>query len=248
MTETVRRSLMIMTHRFGSAHKRFGRSPMRRAVSVAVAVAALLLVAGQPAHAATARQPILFVHGYDSNGTTWNTMVANFRANGYTDAELFPISYNTRQGNAVTAQQLVGIVEDIQAQTGWATIDIVTHSMGGLSSRYYLRNLGGTGAVDEWVSLGGPNHGTNTAKFCFDVSCKEMRPRSQFLSQLNSGDETPGAVRYRTWGSPCDVVINPDSSVRLTGAANTTTACLGHSDLQNNSTVFGQVLAFVIQN
>jgi triacylglycerol lipase len=117
--------------------------------------------------------------------------------------------------------------------------------MGGLSSRYYLKNLGGTGSVDEWVSLGGPNHGTNTAKFCFDTSCKDMRPRSPFLTQLNSGDETPGAVRYRTWGSPCDVVINPDSSVQLTGATNTRTACLEHGDLQSNSVVFGQLLGSV---
>ncbi len=221
---------------------------MRRtfsAFSVFGVLVALLLVPVTPAHAATARQPILFVHGYDSSGATWDTMVDNFKANGYADAELFPISYNSSQQNSVTAQELVGIVEDIQAQTGWATIDIVTHSMGGLSSRYYLKNLGGTSDVDEWVSLGGPNHGTNTARFCFDKSCKDMRRGSPFLTSLNSGDETPGPIRYGTWKSPCDIVINPDSSVALTGATNTTTACLGHSDLQNNSTVFGQVLAFV---
>jgi len=136
---------------------------MRRTLSVLLALIGLVLVSVQPANAAaTANQPILFVHGYDSNGSTWNTMLANFTANGYTDAELFPVSYNARQGNAVTAQQMVGVVDRIRAQTGWATIDIVTHSMGGLSSRYYLKNLGGTSTVDEWVSLGGPNHGTKT--------------------------------------------------------------------------------------
>jgi len=221
---------------------------MRRTLSVLLALIGLVLVPVQPANAAaTANQPILFVHGYDSNGSTWNTMVANFRSAGYTDAELFPVSYNARQGNAVTAQQMVGVVDRIRAQTGWATIDIVTHSMGGLSSRYYVKNLGGTSTVDEWVSLGGPNHGTKTARLCLDDSCQDMRPRSPFLTELNSGDETPGAVRYGTWGSPCDFVINPDSSVALTGATNTTTACLGHSDLQNDSTVFAQVLAFLTQ-
>lgn len=220
---------------------------MRRFLSVLAAMCGLVLGPVQPANAATANQPILLVHGYDSSGATWDTMVANFKANGYADAELFPISYNTRQGNAVTARELVGVVEDIQAQTGWASIDIVTHSMGGLSSRYYLKNLGGTAEVDEWVSLGGPNHGTKTARFCFDPSCKDMRPRSPFLTQLNSGDETPGGVRYGTWKSPCDLVINPDSSVPLTGATNIQTACLGHSDLQNNGVVFTQVLTFVTQ-
>ncbi len=33
---------------------------------------------GKPPPTAPARQPILFVHGYNSSGATWNTMVANF--------------------------------------------------------------------------------------------------------------------------------------------------------------------------
>lgn len=197
------------------------------------------------APAATAHQPILFVHGYDSDASTWDTMVANFQAAGYTADELFTISYNSRQGNATTAAELATIVADIRSATGWAAVDIISHSMGGLSSRYYLRNLGGTAAVDEWVSLGGPNHGTKTARFCFDTSCRDMRPNSPFLVALNTGDETPGTVRYGTWASPCDIVILPNNSVPIAGARNTRTACLGHSDLQNDSTVFGQVLTFV---
>lgn len=221
---------------------------MRRWLSV---VALLGIVFGSgvalavPAQAATARQPILFVHGYDSDASTWDTMLANFQAAGYTGGELFAVSYDSGRSNATTAADLVGIVSDIQASTGWATIDIISHSMGGLSSRYYLRNLGGQAAVDEWVSLGGPNHGTRTSNFCFDPSCREMRLRSTFLADLNAGDETPETVRYGTWASPCDIVILPNNSVPLTGARNTKTACLGHGDLQNDGTVFGQVLTFV---
>ena len=96
------------------------------------------------------------------------------------------------------------------------------------------------------MSLGGPNHGTDTANFCFSTACSEMRIGSSFLADLNAGDESPGTVvRYATWGSPCDSVINPDSSVPVTGATNTTTACIGHSDLHQDATVFGQVATFV---
>ncbi len=218
---------------------------MRRALVLLATLFAVALLPSVPAQAATAHQPVLFVHGYNSNATTWNDMLARFRAVGYTDDELFAISYNSNQSNVTTAQMLQTKVDEIRAQTGWAQIDIVTHSMGGLSSRYYLRNLGGQAFVDAWVSLAGPNHGTNTAKFCLATSCKEMRPRSSFLSQLNSGDESPGAVRYRTWWSPCDTTINPDSSVSLVGATNTKTACLGHSDLLSDATVFGQVDTFI---
>ncbi len=72
-----------------------------------------------------------------------------------------------------------------------------------------------------------------------------MRIGSSFLAALNAGDETPGAVSYGTWWSPCDEIINPDSSVALSGAANTQTACLGHSDLYADAAVYGQVREFV---
>ncbi|MFJ4525623.1 hypothetical protein ACIP4Y_32555 [Streptomyces sp. NPDC088810] len=105
---------------------------------------------------------------------------------------------------------------------------------------YYLKNLAGTSKVDAWVSLGGPNHGTDSANSCFDTSCTEMRIGSNFLAALDSGDETPGSPRYATWWSPCDTVINPDSSVSLSGATNTQTTCLSHTDLLIDATVYAQ--------
>lgn len=220
---------------------------MRRFLGFLVAAIIVALLPALPAQAATptAHQPILFVHGYNSSASTFDDMLAAFRAAGYTDSELFAVSYNANQSNVTTAQQMRTKVNQIIQQTGWGSIDIVTHSMGALSSRYYLRNLGGQGLVDAWVSLAGPNHGTNTARFCFVPSCQEMRPSSSFLAGLNAGDETPGPVRYGTWWSPCDLTINPDSSVSLIGAINTKTACIGHSDLLSDPTVFGQVRIFV---
>ena len=64
--------------------------------------------------------------------------------------------------------------------------------MGSLNTRYYLKNLGGTEKVDDWVSLGGPNHGTTSANICCEASCVEMRIESTFLRELNREDETPG--------------------------------------------------------
>ena len=187
------------------------------------------------------------MHGWNSSGSTWNTTIARFAADGWTSSELNNWSYNTAQSNATTASQLRTRVDSILAATGKAKVDIITHSMGGLSSRYYLKNLGGTAKVDEWVSLAGPNHGTGTASACFwNTSCFEMRPGSSFLNALNSVDETPGStVRYRTWWSPCDEVINPDTSTILSGATNTQTACLSHSGVKESATTYAQVREFV---
>lgn len=213
---------------------------MRKTLVVLLAASAVLV----PVPSAQAAEPILFVHGWSSSGSVWNTMISRFQADGFSNLNNW--SYNTAQSNRTTSSQIATKVRQIRAATGAAKVDIITHSMGGLSSRWYVKFLGGTSSVDEWVSLGGPNHGTNLASLCFwQTSCIEMRAGSSFLSQLNSGDETPGDVRYGTWWSPCDEVINPDSSILLSGATNTRTACILHSGYLSSSTVYGQVRDFV---
>jgi len=184
--------------------------------------------------------PILFVHGWNASSSTWSTMVSRFKADGWTSAELVNWSYNYRQSNATTAQQIQQKVDSILAATGATKVDIITHSMGPLSARYYVRYIE-DGKVDALVSLGGANHGTNTASFCFDISCVEMRPGSTYLNNLNSIDETWGTPRYATWWSPCDGVINPQTSALLDGATNTQTACISHSALHEDAGVYQQV-------
>lgn len=197
--------------------------------------------------ATAGRSPVLFVHGWNASASTWTTMVGRFRKDGWQRAELHSFSYDTRQSNATTAAQIGYKVDSILAATGASRVQIVTHSMGGLSARYYVRNLGGAAKVDGIVSLGGPNHGTNTAIGCYigQISCREMYPGSTFLAELNADDETPGDARYATWWSPCDEVINPRSSTALEGASNTQTACMAHSQLHQDLGVYRQVRDWV---
>ncbi|MFJ3835461.1 esterase/lipase family protein [Streptomyces sp. NPDC090054] len=226
------------------------RNPSR---SISTLLLALMPLLPTSAFAAESRQravgpdPVVFVHGWNSDGSTWQTMADRFRADGWPAGHVDQWTYNTSQSNATTAQQLAGEIERVLHATGATKVDVVTHSMGSLSSRHYLKNLGGTSKVDAWVSLAGPNHGTGTAHWCGGAACVEMRPGSNFLNDLNSGDETPGAPRYATWGSPCDIVINPATSVALDGAANHTTTCLDHSGLRTDRTVYDQVKAHILQ-
>lgn len=225
------------------------RSIVRRCLLLITAGAALIAVAPVPAQAASytpSSNPILFVHGWNSSASTWNTMVGRFQADGWPASHLRAFSYNTSQSNAVTAQVISQEVDKLLASTGASQVDIVTHSMGGLSSRYYLKNIAGSNAkVDRWVSLGGPNHGTTSANICFSTSCVEMRIGSTFLNTLNADDETPGTPTYGTWWSSCDGVINPADSTVLSGARNTKTACISHLSLTSDSTVYAQVRDFV---
>lgn len=224
---------------------------------ISFAAAALLFVAGcssdnltgpEPRSAVlvATRNPVLFVHGWNSSGAAWFTMIERFKVDNYSEQELFNWSYYSAQSNAITAQELSRKVDSILTVTGASKVDIVTHSMGALSTRYYIKNLTGGNKVDDFVSLGGPNHGTNTAFFCGQTACAEMRPNSSFLNALNKKDETPGRViSYATWWSACDEVINPQRSTILSGATNNQTACIRHSDLHQDATVYAQVKAWI---
>jgi triacylglycerol lipase len=218
----------------------------KRLAAFASLVAICLATAAVSPAGAFALDPILFVHGYARTASDWNTMIGRFEKDGYSKSFLSAYSYNTSQSNKIDAEKEVKPrVESLLKATGASKVDIVAHSMGSLNTRWYVKFLGGESKVDDWVSLGGPNHGTNFANFCFSTSCVEMRIGSTFLSELNAGDETPGAVSYGTWWSPCDEIINPDSSVPLSGATNTETACVSHLNLMQDETVYTQVREFV---
>lgn len=196
--------------------------------------------------AAPVLDPILFVHGWESSADTWYDMEGWFHDSGWPWSHLYTFSYDTNQSNVTTAGWVSYHVNKLLNETGAKKVDIVTHSMGGYSSRYYLKNLGGTAKVDEWVSLAGPNHGTNTILFCIYTACEEMKQNSTFLTALNAGDETPGAVRYGTWKSACDFVVNPPQSVELSGAAiNQWTSCLAHTQIHKDYPTFKEVRDFV---
>lgn len=196
---------------------------------------------------AVTHDPILFVHGYAGNGGNWQEMKAKLLADGWQPNELYSCNYSFTASNVVSATEIGEQVDAIMQQTGASRVDIVSFSMGSVSSRYYMKNFGGSTKIDAWVSLAGPNHGTDAVEInnCTFTPCREIAPGSTFLADLNSGDETPGLARYATWRSPCDTTINPDDSVILLGATNSTTACIGHLQMLTDPTVYVQVRAFV---
>jgi triacylglycerol lipase len=199
-------------------------------------VAGSLAMSASPAAAAKQVDPVLLVHGFTRTSADFGTMIAALKADNYPDDRIFTIDYNSFAPNAYTATLIAAKVDAIRAQTGAEKVDIVAHSMGSFGARYYLKNLGGTAYVDDFVSIAGPNHGTvtaNTVECGFLPSCVEMRPDSAFLTQLNSGDETPGDVKYLTFWSSCDDLVVPAAqSTPLEGAKNRETKdCLGHMAL-----------------
>lgn len=196
-----------------------------------------------------APDPILFVHGWHGTAGAWGAMVPWFEEDGWPWSYLATFTYDTSASNKVTAQQEIAQrVATLRNETGAEKVDLITHSMGALNTRWYIKFLGGDQTVDDWVSLGGPNHGTTQAAspLCGGTTaCEEMEPGSGFLSELNAGDETPGTVNYATWWTPCDELVLPPSSTILAGASNHETACMEHGLLGWDEAIYEQVRDFV---
>jgi triacylglycerol lipase len=158
------------------------------------------------------------------------------------------MSYDSHESNVETAQRIAREADALRARTGASRIDVVSHSMGAISSRYYIEQLGGAAHVDAWVSLAGVNEGTVWAYGCYFLApCREMVPTSSLLQGLNDGFDPSGTTRYAAWWSPCDSAIVPHTDAELRGARNTKTRCLGHSELKTDPAVLAQVERFLDQ-
>ncbi|MFC7616221.1 esterase/lipase family protein [Actinokineospora soli] len=173
--------------------------------------------------------------------------MARFRAAGYTDSQLVLFGYNsTTQSNVRTAELLGQRVEQVLANTGASKVDIVSHSMGSLNSRYCVKFTGCAGRVDDWISISGNNNGTNTARWCtYYVTCREMVPGSALLTKLNSGSALPAGVQGTVYWTRDDQIISPPTSSILPGLATVEVTGVTHLNIVKNDQVIAAVLASV---
>ena len=189
-------------------------------------------VAGTP-------DPVVLVHGWNSDPGAWDVFVKRLKADGFPADRIVNFDYDDSQSNITTAAELATAIDQALARTGATRVDVVTHSMGALPIRFLMKHVTATWSkVDAIAAIAGTNHGTNLAYLWFSDSVQEMKPGSDFLDDLNAGDETPGPARWTTFWSACDDVINPDESALLAGATNTQTGCLEHSALHDDRNVY----------
>lgn len=155
------------------------------------------------------QHPILFVHGANSDFHIWDTMYDRFIEDGWPSTLLFAKTLNdpsntTILGVIADGYQIKLWVDEILNQTGASKIDIISHSMGAVSSRFYIKNLTGIDKVDDYVSLAGFNHGWDaiwvSQQSWYIPNTYIGESNSTFLINLNNGDETPGGVLNDTVG------------------------------------------------
>ncbi len=240
---------------------------MRRRLAVALVVLTLVgacgtapATGGTPAPssvavtAAPSRDPVVLVAGLSSPGWALDPLAARLQASGFT-TNIFQLPGLGFGDIVASAQALKTRVDQVLAFTGAAKVDLVSHSEGGLVSRYYVKYLGGTAKVGRYVSLGTPQYGTalaNLGTFFFNclaiVACQQMAAGSAFLTNLNAGDDTPGSVQYTAIFTQWDELVRPVWNASLNDGA--TNALLqsfcwlrvvGHLGLILDGSVYGLV-------
>lgn len=219
-----------------------------RALGALLAASAVVTagLAATPAQAAetSERDPVVFVHGLFGNTSNFSTMRLRLFFAGYPSSEMLSFGYDSTGSMLDAADELDDAIDELLDDTGADRVDIVTHSLGGLPSRWYIRQLGGLDTVDDWISLGGPNLGGDpgTCPAPGSVACEQATKGSSFVTQLNAGDPTPGDVTYTTFSSPCDSIVD-QAWTRLPGAENHDVGCLSHTDLLRDRGVYDDVRA-----
>jgi len=156
-------------------------------------------------------RPVVLVHG-------WLGLPSNFDAMKKALTEAGIPAYTVLllgQENVSNAKTIRAKVDEVSAAHAGSDVDLVGHSMGGLSTRYYLKQLGGTARVHSYVSMGTSQYGYEGACALPDLLGGQMCPGSDFLTGLNDGDDTPGSVSYTTMWSTEDTL----DAARLDGGA-----------------------------
>ncbi len=236
----------------------------RLLLALALVATTLALVAANPgaASAATAKDPVVIVPGFTTGPVVdlgYVPLIERLRGAGYDVTMLTYPDYGLGDIRD-NSQRLANTIAAVRARTGAAKVDLVSHSMGGLVSRYYIKNLSGASKVDSLVMLGSPNYGTaiaNIASFlslgsCVGIeSCNQMAAGSTFLANLNAGDDTIGSVRYTSIATKIDVVSTPYRTSFMANDGNITNVAVqdqcflrnpGHITLIVDGTVYDGIL------
>src|SRR2546426_5961343 len=136
-----------------------------------------------------ARTPVLFIHGHGLSSADWQPLIEHLAADGYPREYLHGVDIvpNT-MANAQAATSVIAPAADwLLARAKAAAqragyrgevprrLDIVSHSMGVVSSRWYAAKLAPE-LVRTWIGLAGANHGTQALCPFQDEASREMCP------------------------------------------------------------------------
>jgi len=212
-------------------------SPRRPLLQLAGAAVAIIVVAvafmsrgdatPTAARAAAAQDrpgAVLLVPGYGGSIMSFGGLTARLESTGRRVIVVHLPGSGT--GDLREAAKVLQRDAEMAIAAGAPSVDVVGYSAGGVTARYWAKELGGARLARRIVTLGSPHHGTVLATVgaafgpVCTYGCRQLAPGSDLLKELNSGDETPDGPRWLSMWSTNDEVVTPVETARLDGAAN----------------------------
>lgn len=178
-----------------------------------------------PGLQAGARLPVLLVHGYACNRAVWWSLVRALSARG---ERVHAVSFEPVYGSIdLWVPQVAVRIDELLAATGRERVVLVTHSMGGLAARAYLRARGGS-KVACVITLGAPHHGSLHARLGMGENARQMEPGSPWLTALAAAESGGLAAPLVSIYSHHDNFVAPQTSAVHPHARNVGLAGVGH--------------------
>jgi triacylglycerol lipase len=173
-------------------------------------------------------------------------LAKRFVQSGWPAQAVSIVRFNDPFGSNIDhASEIARAVDDVSTRAAQPVVAIA-HSMGGLALRWYLAH-NHNAPVAIAVFLATPHRGTWLAWLARGRGGAEMRPRSQFLTDLNATSVSPH-TRLISFRAPFDTRIFPSSSAWLdtTDRANTRTLpAHGHKRILEQQRVFDEIVKII---
>ncbi|WAC55147.1 esterase/lipase family protein [Gordonia sp. SL306] len=165
---------------------------IRSLVVLVTGVLAMILsvVAAPSANAAPPTTRVLIIPGQYVGAVPFAPMADNLTSRGYPTTVLDLPGFDMK----TDAKKIGAAVDRIHREHPTDRIALVGHSIGGVSARYYLKEMGGHAKVATYVAAGSPQYGSPGA--CGQQAAPEVCPGTPFMTSLNKGDDTPGKTEY----------------------------------------------------
>ena len=161
------------------------------------------------------RQPLVFVHGLGGNRGNFLPLelYLNHLGRRRTYKTHFPL------GSSIDdmARNLADFVGEVKKVTGEPRVDLVAHSLGGLTARLAIADYGLHDSVGTLITMGTPHHGTYPARFANTPATLDLRPDSDLIRRLNASP-LPAGMKAVTFWSRNDLFVLPSDSANLPGA------------------------------
>lgn len=204
-------------------------------------------VSAEPARPVGEGRVVILVPGMTISAEFFAPMAERLRRDGYRPIMVEDPALLTT-GIEPAARRLAAKVEEVLATTGADSVDIVAECVGGVTSRFYVQQLGGARRVRHLVTFVSPHHGSLPAAFVANFTqwpgMHDITLNSELLSSL---DRTPfpAGVAFTSIYSCSDGYLVPRDTAAVRGATNVELCgprAVGHFDGFWDAEIYGHIV------